>query len=137
MLCERKRQESENLNNEISRLETLVNRFKSNDDEYLKIKKTVEEEIRSILIDGKVLLQFALASIIEAIKRNPANQSPLLLHIEDYKEMILDVANRLYDRLVKYFTNSIMDNTAELKSSSSQSKLVCACIDGEDSFTTG
>jgi len=28
--CERKRQEAENVNNEISKLETLVNRFKSN-----------------------------------------------------------------------------------------------------------
>jgi hypothetical protein len=28
--CERKRQESENLNNEITRLEALVSRFKSN-----------------------------------------------------------------------------------------------------------
>ena len=47
MLCEHKRQESENLNNEISRLETLVSRFKRNDEEYLKIKKTVEEEVSS------------------------------------------------------------------------------------------
>lgn len=44
MLSEPKRQESEHLNSEISRLETLVSRFKSNNEEYLKIKKTVEEE---------------------------------------------------------------------------------------------
>jgi hypothetical protein len=35
--CQHKRQESEKLNNEISRLETLVIRFKSSDEEYLKI----------------------------------------------------------------------------------------------------
>ena len=43
LLCERKRQEAEYLNNEISRLEALVSRFKSNNEEYRKIKQRVEE----------------------------------------------------------------------------------------------
>ena len=138
-LCERKREESEQLNKDISRLETVISRFKSNNEEYLKIKNTVEEEISRFLKDGKVLLQFALASVIEAIRRNPdkyndhlvgnaslsstmaANQS-LLSNIEDYKDMILDEAKRLYDRLVKHFINSIMHNAAD-KSSSSDPKL--------------
>jgi hypothetical protein len=47
--CESKRQEAENLNNEISRLQTVIIRFKNNDEEYLKIKKTVEEEVSSVL----------------------------------------------------------------------------------------
>ena len=64
ILCQRKRQESEHLNNEISRLETIISRFKNNNEEYLKIKKTIEEEVRTGLTDGEVLLQFALASII-------------------------------------------------------------------------
>jgi hypothetical protein len=34
---------------------------------YLKIKKIVEEEVNAFLKDGKVLLQFALASVVEAI----------------------------------------------------------------------
>jgi hypothetical protein len=33
-----------------------------------------------------------------------------LLYIEAYKDAILEVADKLYDRLLKYFTNSIMDN---------------------------
>jgi hypothetical protein len=56
---ERKRQEVEYLNNEITRLEALVGQFKSNDEEYLKIKQIVEEKVNSVLTDGKVLLQFA------------------------------------------------------------------------------
>ena len=71
--CERKRQEAESLNSEIIKLETLVSRFKSNNEEYLKIKQTVEEKVSSVLTDGKVILQFALASVIEAIRRNPDN----------------------------------------------------------------
>jgi F0F1-type ATP synthase membrane subunit b/b' len=141
-LCERKRQELENINNEASRIVTLVNRFKNNNEEYIEIKKTVEEEVSKFLTDGKVLLQFALASVIEAIRRDsdkynnllvynvsaassstaiPAQDLPLS-HIEDYKDMILEEAKRLYDSLLHHFTNSIMDNTAA-KSSSSDPKL--------------
>jgi hypothetical protein len=69
--CERKRQEAENLNNDISRVETIIIRFKTNNQEYLKIQQTVEEEVSRFLTDGKALLQFALASIIESIRRNP------------------------------------------------------------------
>jgi hypothetical protein len=86
-----------------------VSRFKSNNEEYRKIKQRAEEEVRSVLTDGKVLLQFALASVIEAIRQNSdkynnlvvsntsssatPQQSPLL-HIEGYKNMLLDTANR-------------------------------------------
>jgi hypothetical protein len=65
----------------------------------------VEEEVSKFLADGKVLLQFALASIIEAIRRNPDKYNNLLAqdtsstaipaqqstswHIERYKDMIL------------------------------------------------
>jgi hypothetical protein len=137
-LCDRKRQESEHLNNDISRLENIISQFKNNNEEYLKIKKGVEEEVRIVLTDSKVLLQFALASIIEAIRRNydkynnslvynisssiPAQQSPLL-DIEGYKDMILEEANRLYDKLLKHFINSIMDNAAAFKRVSLQSNL--------------
>ena len=44
--------------------------------------------------------------------RMPAQHSLPQLHIEDYKNMILEEANRLYDRLLKHFTESIMDNAA-------------------------
>jgi hypothetical protein len=137
-LCDRKRQESEHHNNDISRLENIISQFKNNNEEYLKIKKGVEEEVRIVLTDSKVLLQFALASIIEAIRRNydkynnslvynisssiPAQQSPLL-DIEGYKDMILEEANRLYDKLLKHFINSLMDNAAAFKRVSLQSNL--------------
>ena len=83
-------------------------------------------------------MQFAFASVIEAIIRNPdkyndilvcntplsstsmpAQQLTLSLHIESYKDMILDEDNRLYDLLVKHFTNTIMDNAVGASSSNS------------------
>ena len=51
---------------------------KSNDEEYIKIKQRVEEEVRSVLTHGKVQLQFALASIIETLRRNPGKYNNLL-----------------------------------------------------------
>ena len=129
ILCERKRQELENINSEASRIVTLVNRFKNNNEEYLKIEKTVEEKVKGVLTDNKQILQFALASIIEALIRNLDNYNNLLVcnasssssaipnqqlpswPIEGYKDMILDESKELYEKLLKHFTNSIMDNT--------------------------
>jgi hypothetical protein len=135
--CERKRQEAEYLNNEITRLEALVSQFKSNDGEYHKIKQRVEEEVSSVLTDGKVLLHFAIASVIEALRRNPDKYNNLLVYNmpsaiismqqssssphydEEYNAMILEVADKLYNALVKQLVSTIMDDTtAESKNSS-------------------
>lgn len=129
MSCIRKRQELENLNNEISNLKALVNQFKSCDEGYLMIKKIVEENVTSVLVDGKRLLQLAIISIIESLRRYPDAYKHLLfydipssssttmpiqqslpLNILDYKNIMLNEANRLYDSLMKYFQNKIMDN---------------------------
>ena len=45
-------------------------------------------------------------------------QQPSLQHIEDYRDMILDEANRLYDTVQNDVTNSIMDNVVDTSSSS-------------------
>jgi hypothetical protein len=99
-------------------------------------------------MDGKVPLQFALASIIEAIRRNPnkynnrllahnisssttkiPTQESLPLHNEDYKTMILEESDKLYNTLLKELVSTIMDNTtADFKKSSSQSKLPWECM---------
>jgi hypothetical protein len=145
IFCERKRQEGEYLNNEISRLETLVSRFKSNNEEYRKIKQRVEEEVRSVLTDGKVLLQFALASIIEAFRRNPDKYNNVLLynmpssssssyslsslipistrqslpfHIESYKNMIIEISEKLYNILVKELLSRTVISIVDIKTSS-------------------
>lgn len=137
--CERKRKEAENLNSEISKLETLVSRFKSNNEEYLKIEKTVGEKVKSVLIDNKQILQFALASVIEALRQNPDKYNNLLVcnsscaptaiismqqssspyYVGEYNAMILEVADKLYNTLLKQLVSIMMDNTtAEFKNSS-------------------
>jgi hypothetical protein len=145
--CERKRQEAESLNNEISRLETLVTRVKSNNEEYLKIKRTVEDMWKNVLADSKVLLHKAIFSIIETLRNgnnttknhlisflakeaiavsryrdykyassistsSSSAEHNLAQHIEDSKDTILEEAEKLYNRMIKDLTDTIIDNTA-------------------------
>ncbi len=80
--------------------------------------------MKSVLTDNKQILQFALASVIEAIRRNPDKYNNLLainisssiiptqeslpLHNEDYKTMILEESDNLYNELIKELVNRIM-----------------------------
>jgi predicted transcriptional regulator len=69
--CERERREIESLYNEKIRLEALVTGFKNNNEEYLKLKQAAEENVKNVLTNGKLLLNFATASVIETLRRNP------------------------------------------------------------------
>ena len=106
---------------------------KNDNEEYFKIK-TVEEEVRNVLTDGKVLLQFVIAAIIEVLRRNSDRYNDLLahnmssstavptqetlpLHNEDYKIMILEESNKLYNELIKELVNKIMSDLNPPKTS--------------------
>ncbi len=70
--CIRERKEIENLYDEKIRLEAIVTEFKSSNEEYFdKIKQAAEEKIKEVLTNGKFLLQFAVASVIESSRSNP------------------------------------------------------------------
>ena len=60
----------EKLYNEETSLAALVRKFKSNDEEYLKIKQTAEEKVKDVLTNGKLLLKLSMLSIIESLRRN-------------------------------------------------------------------
>jgi hypothetical protein len=55
--CRRERKQIENLYNKKTRLEALVTGFRSNNEEYLKIKETSDEKVKDVLNDRKILLQ--------------------------------------------------------------------------------
>jgi hypothetical protein len=55
----------------ISKFYQYLNNNVLQKDEYFKIRKIVQEEASGVLTDGKVLLQFASALVIEAIRRKP------------------------------------------------------------------
>ncbi len=67
---ERERREIENLYNEKAILDAIVTEFKSNNEEYLKIKETAEENVKSVLTNSKLLLKFATFSVIESLRSN-------------------------------------------------------------------
>jgi hypothetical protein len=71
----------ERLDNGETRIKNLVTQFKNNNEEYSKNqKRTVKEEVSSILRDGKVFVQFPLASIIGPLKRKPDKYNNLLAY---------------------------------------------------------
>jgi DNA-binding CsgD family transcriptional regulator len=69
--CKRERREIEYLYNEKTRLKAIVTGIKNNNQEYHKIKQTVEVNIKSVLTDSKLLLKFATLSVIESLRSNP------------------------------------------------------------------
>ncbi len=131
--CIRERREIENLYNKKTRLEAIVSQFKSNNEEYLKIKQTVEEEVISVPTNGKLILKFATFSVIESLRSNPELYNFVLYNIpnsnatsyssnflslmlsgrqqhqqsfnDSYTALILEEAEKLYNKLMKELTN--------------------------------
>jgi hypothetical protein len=141
----RERRQIENLNNEKARLDALVTQFKSNNEEYLKIKQTAEEKVKSVLIEGKILLKFATFSVIESLRTNPEGYNFVLYNIpnsnatsysfnslslmlpgqqqqqqsfnDSYTTLILEEAEKLYNKLTTELTNRIMAAAAAVRAS--------------------
>jgi hypothetical protein len=144
----------ENLYNEKQRLESLVNDFKSNNEEYLKVKQAAHKEVKSVLNDGKILLKFATVSVVESLRNNPELSNIILHYISDnntdttsygsnhlsfiseqqeqqqlfndiYSALILEESEKLYEKLTTRLTNEAMAAAAAaIKESSSLPLLV-------------
>jgi chromosome segregation ATPase len=138
--CERERKEIENLYNEKMRLEAAITEFKSNNEEYLKIKQAAEENVKTVLTNSKILLNFATASIIESLRRNPElcnfvlNDNDTTSYGSNYLSLmssgqqqqqsfnylndsictavILEEAQKLYNELTTKLTNEVMTAAA-------------------------
>ena len=114
--------------------EALVKHFEINNEEYIKIIKSIERKEHDSLSDKKTFLKLALFSLIESIRSNPDKDTPLIYHnnnnqnslsssrdngnlldmnireilpppsydyvIGDYKAIVLEEAEKLYDVLV-------------------------------------
>jgi hypothetical protein len=149
MSRKRERREIEKLYNERTRLEAIVTAFKNNNEEYLdKIKQAAYEEVKSILTNGKFLLQCALASVIESLRSNPelcnfvlyntsvvtasattygSNYLSLMLSgrqnqqqsfNDTYTALILEEAEKLYNELITELTSRTMTSAASIMTSS-------------------
>jgi len=139
MFSERERRKAENLCNEKTRLESIITEFKSNNEEYLnRVKQTAEENVKAVLMNSKLLLQCALASVIESLRSNSElynfisystlvetastsygsnyylssmsgrQQQQQQSFNNTYTALILEEAEKLYNDLTAKLTNEIM-----------------------------
>jgi hypothetical protein len=79
--CEEERRQMAELYQKMIRLEVLVDDFQDNNEEYLKVIKTVEEKVCGVLSNAKVLLRNALLSITESIRNNPERYSSIFYNM--------------------------------------------------------
>jgi hypothetical protein len=137
--CKRERREIENLYNEKAMIENLVTQFKNNNEEYLKIKQAAEEKVKDVLTNGKLLLKFAILSVIESLRMNPELCNFLLYNIsnnntatsygsnylslmsgehqqqsfiDSYTDVILEESEKLYNTLKTELTNRFIRTAA-------------------------
>jgi hypothetical protein len=126
------------------RLEAVVNDFQDRNEKYLKVIKSVGEEVLSALPNVKMFLRYALLSITESIRNNPEryrsifyNMSPSIIdysgnsssqdytssssmygpdqqqksspnyNTEDNISMIVEEAEKLYNKVIKDCTNKV------------------------------
>jgi hypothetical protein len=141
MSCKRERREIGNLYNEKARLDAIVTGFKSNNEEYLnKIKQTTEEKVKDVLTNSKLILKFAIFSVIESLRSSPelynfvihgnSNNTPISYGSnypsltlsgrqyqqqsfnDSYTALISEESEKLYNELITEFTNRAISAAA-------------------------
>jgi hypothetical protein len=130
------------------RLECLVDNFQNNNEEYIKIRNTVEEKVHSVLSDKKMLLKLALLSLTESIRKdtdkfnafifcdNKSSSSTTQTRgysqyydtvpyrqqqypSQDYISVLIEESEKLYNKLVKELVDeSISDYGCSISSPS-------------------
>jgi hypothetical protein len=76
------------------KLEAIVRQLGNSNEGYIKIRKTVEEKVVSILSDAKPLLRIALLSLTESMRKDPSKYSSLICQNTSSNA---DYINRYYD----------------------------------------
>jgi hypothetical protein len=136
VLCERKRKETENLNNELSRLEALVSQFKIKDEGYSKLKQIVKENVKAVLGENKKLISVSFVALLQTLKNDPEivklihnipsannderqkdNDINITQYFESNKDRILNIGEKHYENLVEALTNNAIDNAGAFSSS--------------------
>jgi hypothetical protein len=127
----------EYLRQQIAKLESFVHNFRNNDEGYIALIKTIEEEVLRILLNKKALLKLAVLSIAESIKNNPDRYSSLISDHNDNSysslvtvasdigryigpddlyisqnhrvEMLIEEAEKLYNSLAELFVREVVN----------------------------
>lgn len=113
--------------------EVLVRQFQNDNEEYLKITKTVEEKVTDVLSTRKLFIQLALFSLTESIRNDPDKYGSLTYYnnddryyypshdgiIEAYKAMLVEEAEKLYTSMAKRIINEVIDEYVSKTSAAS------------------
>ena len=113
--------------------EVLVRQFQNDNEEYLKIIKTVKEKVFDVLSARKVFLHLALFSLTESMRNDPDKYNSLIYYnndnkyyypshdsfIEAYKAMLIEEAEKLYTSMAKRIVNEVIDEYVSKRSASS------------------
>ena len=135
--CEKEISRLQGLQQQRMKQEALVKHFENNNQVFdIKIRKTVEEKIVSILSNSKTLLKLALLSLTESMKKDPDTHSHLIHNnnasstprtqatdydtasygqqqqypSQDYITRLLEEAVKLYNKLVKELVDEIISD---------------------------
>ena len=76
--CEKETTRLQGLQQQRMKLEAVVRQFENSNEVYIKIRKTVEEKVISILSDAKPLLRIALLSLTESMRKDPDKYGSLI-----------------------------------------------------------
>jgi hypothetical protein len=122
------------------KLESIVRHFQNNNEEYVKIRNTVEQKVIGILSDRRMVLKLALLSLIESMRKDSYKYSSLIYQNTpqnaastgyssdqyygaassgqqqylswDCIDMLLDEAEKLYNKLTKEMVNTTITDYA-------------------------
>ena len=115
--------------------EAIVKHFENNNEEYhIKIRKTVEERVISIISNSNMLLKSAILSLTESMRKDPDRYISLIYHnntysdteynsqnyetasygrqqqhppSQDYISMLIEESEKLYTSLIKEWVDKI------------------------------
>ncbi|HKG87014.1 MAG TPA: hypothetical protein VKA95_01705 [Nitrososphaeraceae archaeon] len=72
LVCKQQRLEMDKLYLKKTKLEELVEYFKINNEEYVKVRENVKQEVESTIVNPKQLLKWVLSSLIEFLRKDPS-----------------------------------------------------------------
>ncbi|MGA9170996.1 MAG: hypothetical protein WBZ20_12715, partial [Nitrososphaeraceae archaeon] len=85
--CENEMERLRYLEQQRVKQEAIAKHFEnSNEVYYIKIRKTVEEKVNSILSNSKMLLKLALLSLTESMRKDPDRYISLIYHNNTYSD---------------------------------------------------
>lgn len=130
------------------KLTAFVRHFEKNNQEYMKIRKAVEEKVRAMLSNSKNLLRYSVLCVTEAIKYNSDNnyrylpyygygsgmyQQEQYLSREEYVAMLVEEADKLYEKLVEELVNQTINDFKPHSQTSSSPALQLPSDEGSSS----